>query len=73
LLARSLAAPELPGLVELTTRVIEPLGLADCWTSVLAGRLGLSFASGRLSAEETHRASALKNGRFAAGDHTARR
>jgi lipoate-protein ligase A len=73
LLGQSDFAPELPGLGELTSRVIEASELARCWIPFLAGRLSVSLHEGGLSAEEIRRAEALAQGRFAAAEYVERR
>jgi lipoyl(octanoyl) transferase len=73
LLARSASAPEVSGLLELTSQAIEPTDLARRWTSALTERLGMALVDGCLSAKETQLAKTFEQVRFAAADYTFRR
>jgi len=59
LLARSQAAPELPGLKEVAGRLMAPDQLIAAWLARLSERLGLRWVEGGLSHNERHRASQL--------------
>jgi len=59
LLARSQAAPELPGLEEIAGRRLAPDELIAAWLERLSARLGLRWAEGPLSLSEWNRASQL--------------
>jgi len=58
-LARSQAAPELPGLEEIAGRRLAPDELIAAWLERLSARLGLRWAEGPLSLSEWNRASQL--------------
>lgn len=64
LLARSPAAPELPGIFELTGRAIEPLELARAWTQRLARCWSLEFTQETLETVETLDATCVQSERF---------
>lgn len=73
LLARSLQAPELPGIYEAAAVEITAEHLAHRWTPRLAESFNLSFTAGRLSAAERDRAEDLSLRRFAALHRLSRR
>ena len=66
LLGRSRAAPELPGLSELTGRRVEPGTLADAWLEILRDRLGLCWTAGRIEPDILNEARRLRRDRYLA-------
>jgi len=64
LLARSSAAPELPGIVELSGIELSPLELIERWQPQLAEAIGLQCADEPLSTEERRRAESLVGLRY---------
>lgn len=64
LLARSSAAPELPGIVELSGVELSPLQLIERWQPLLAEAIGLQLDPQPLSPEERRRAELLVGLRY---------
>jgi len=73
LLARSPAAPELPGVEEITGRRISAAELSFAWASRLQRTLGVSFRPGTLGEEEQAAASGLVSERYANAAWTGKR
>jgi lipoate-protein ligase A len=73
LLARSPAAPELPGLAELAPAGPSESQVLEAWLEELRGRLGLKFAASGLSAEEIDSAGRRTEGKYASSGWTERR
>ncbi|MBN2022809.1 MAG: hypothetical protein JW809_08425 [Pirellulales bacterium] len=65
LLARSAAAPELPGLVDLAGRSVEIPLLVETWLAEMAQQWGLKLASDGLDAREQARARMLVETKYA--------
>jgi lipoate-protein ligase A len=65
LLARSAAAPELPGIGDLAGRPIRPEEAIEAWLRRLAGALGLAWQSGTLSDAQRRRAAKLATDKYA--------
>jgi lipoyl(octanoyl) transferase len=59
LLASSPAAPELPGLAELTGRKFKAAAVANAWAAQIVRRLGLTAVPARLSSSELNRVRTL--------------
>jgi lipoate-protein ligase A len=66
LLRRSPAAPELPGLEDVSGVAIPVARLSEAWLAELVGRLGISWRPDPLTEAERCRAAALAEGRYAA-------
>jgi hypothetical protein len=66
LLARSPAAPELPGLSEVARRDFAPEQVMGCWLETLSAQLRLRWIADELSQEERHRAARLVDGKHLA-------
>lgn len=73
LLARSSAAPELPGIAEISGIDLSPLELVECWQPLLARAMGLNVTPQPLSAEERLRVESLVGLRYANRTWTERR
>ena len=73
LLARSAAAPELPGIQDLAGVTIAATDLADSWTPHLGAGLKMSPSKSNLARDEIERAKKLSNERFSALEHLERR
>lgn len=73
LLHRSPAAPELPGIAELTGVEISADRLADQWADRLADRLGIRLERSVLSASQRDLAAMIERRRFLNDSWTARR
>lgn len=73
LLARSPAAPELPGLLELAGRDLDPLQTANAWGQQIARRIGASLETGQFAAAERELVKGECFGRFDSGAWTNRR
>ena len=73
LLARSPAAPELPGLKELTKRPLRASQLTETWLEALCGRLGLARQDRPLSPSERGRVAELVDAKYATEAWTLRR
>jgi lipoate-protein ligase A len=73
LLQRSAAAPELAGITELTSVVLDPRELAECWAKRLASRLGLTLRWGTPSPEEIEGAERFRRTQYAQPGWTNRR
>jgi lipoate-protein ligase A len=73
LLARSAAAPELPGIQELAAIQMQREELADRWLPALAARLKCRFVRGELSNCETDSVRQIAAQRFTADQHLQRR
>jgi lipoate-protein ligase A len=73
LLARSPAAPEIPGLLELTGTKPAAARITSCWTPRLATRLGASPEIVRLTDTERDAAMQLARQKFSAADFSYRR
>lgn len=73
LLDQSPAAPELPGISQLTSRSLDAEELTRSWTGRLAVRLGISWSAEALTDDERNRASAFDRDRYANSSWTLRR
>jgi len=73
LLARSPAAPELDGLVELAGVSLDAEQLCQIWSEVLASRLGLAWYFEPLSAEECQQAAWLVDAKYSVESWTRNR
>jgi lipoate-protein ligase A len=73
LLAQSAAAPELPGIWELSDIQLSREGLADRWLPFLAARLNCRFIRQELSDRESVAIRQIAAQRFAADQHLQRR
>jgi lipoate-protein ligase A len=73
LLRASPAAPELPGVLDLAQREIDPDELLAAWQEHLAARLGFAFQRARLSQEELSSAAALQRDKYAVNAWNQRR
>ncbi len=73
LLSRSQAAPELPGINELTGRLIQADELRDAWQPYFTKRVGLKFHLDRAGAGLLAIAKDLSVGKFSADHWTMRR
>jgi lipoate-protein ligase A len=73
LLARSPAAPELPGIVELAGRHFAALEFANLWKSVLLQSLATTAAQDSLTFLERQRAESLVGVRFGSTEFALRR
>lgn len=73
LLARSPAAPELPGILELAGRQVDPQELARAWAARLQTRLGLRFSSYAFDEPLRTRADGWQRERFASSRWTRKR
>jgi lipoate-protein ligase A len=73
LLQRSAAAPELPGIAELESVVLDPKDLASCWAQRVAARLGLTLRADESSAQEMEAAKRIRSSRYAQPGWTNRR
>lgn len=73
LLARSPAAPELPGIEEAALRQIAPPDLAQAWLARLQAHLGMGWCDDRLGADEQRQAERLVAQRYAAEQWTKKR
>jgi lipoate-protein ligase A len=65
LLRRSAAAPELEGIAELSSVVIDPKELAECWAERVAFRLGLTLRPTAAAAHELEAADRFRLAQFA--------
>lgn len=70
LLGRSAAAPELPGIAELTGLPLTPGTLADAWLPQLQKHLGLVFSRDELSAAQRRGAERFAEEKYASDDWT---
>lgn len=73
LLHASPAAPELPGIAELTGRAIDPQELIDAWTPRIAERLGVSFQAEAYNKAEIDAANQLVESRYGQDAWNARK
>jgi lipoate-protein ligase A len=73
LLARSLAAPELDGLLEVAGLSLDAASLSHVWLERLGSRLGLAWQAEPLSNSECHRATALADTKYGAETWTKNR
>jgi lipoate-protein ligase A len=73
LLVQSPHTPELPGVAELSGRVLSIPELMTAWTPALATRLGLELEPGALTDEEQAAATAIESDKFAAASWNERR
>ncbi|MFO0897395.1 MAG: hypothetical protein U0836_08215 [Pirellulales bacterium] len=73
LLARSEAAPELPGLAELADQTIDADQLRERWLARLAAQLELEFAPSALTDAERETAVELQRAKYSAAEWTYRR
>jgi lipoate-protein ligase A len=73
LLRRSAAAPELEGIMELSSVRIDPKELAECWAVRVARSLGLTLRTGAASAHEVEAAQRFRVAQFADSGWTKRR
>lgn len=73
LLARSQAAPELPGVEELTGRPLRPAELRGVWRNELADRLELRFEPATLDGQQRRRVEAIAAERYADAGWTGKR
>jgi len=73
LLRRSVAAPELEGIMELSSVGIDPKELAECWAERVARSLGLKLRPAAASAEELEAADRFRLAQFTAASWTNRR
>jgi len=71
LLQRSEAAPELPGIAELTGVELSPAGLAHVWLPDLSAELGLECHPAELDSELQTRAAELVASRFGSPEWTS--
>jgi lipoate-protein ligase A len=68
LLARSVAAPELPGIVELTGLRVTCDALIDAWRPALEQHLGLAFSDHAVSPERRRLAEQFAERKYASDD-----
>jgi len=73
LVARSPAAPELPGLNELLEAPVRETQLAEAWLAALGRRLGLRWESGALSEAERRQVATLAESKYGAEAWTRNR
>jgi lipoate-protein ligase A len=73
LLQRSACAPELEGIAELASVVLDPKELAGCWAQRVAARLGWTLRTGRPSDREIEAAERIRLSRYAQPGWTNRR
>ncbi|PQO47873.1 biotin/lipoate A/B protein ligase family protein [Blastopirellula marina] len=73
LLHKSSAAPELPGVGELTKKEISPESLIEAWTAALQIRFETIFNLGPLTTEEQRSAQAIDREKFTANSWTHKR
>lgn len=73
LLATSAAAPELPGIAELTGKRVAADELCEAWTSRLAGRLAAQFSRESLTSVESWKAGRIQFERFENPDWNEKR
>ena len=73
LLRRSVAAPELEGIMELSSVWIDPTELAECWSQRVATSLGLMLHPAEPSACELEAANRFRRAQFASPSWTNRR
>lgn len=73
LLQRSLAAPELAGIAELSSVVLDPKELAESWAARVASCLGLTLRPASPSAREGELAERIRGGQYAQPGWTNRR
>ena len=73
LLARSAAAPELPGIRELAGVPLQRDDLADRWLPALAARLNCRFIRGELTALEQRQVRQIAAERYGSEEHSHRR
>lgn len=73
LLARSLAAPELDGLLEVAGLSLDAANLSQVWRERLGSRLGLVWQAGSLTNSEYARAAALADTKYGAETWTKNR
>lgn len=73
LLHTSAAAPELPGIAELTGKSIDPQALIDAWTPRLAERLGVAFERESYNKQEIDEANRLVESRYGQAEWNARK
>lgn len=73
LLAHSAAAPELPGLAELTSVRLDPQQFVQAWTLQIEKNLGFELQPGTCDAASLERARQLVAEKYAAADWTERR
>lgn len=69
----SAAAPELPGIEDLSGRKIDPIALREVWTTALSSRLDLTWEPGSLTLAERERARTLAAEKFATAAWNERR
>ncbi len=73
LLQRSAAAPELAGIAELSSVVLDPKELAECWARRVAANLGLTLRSDSPTGRETEAAERICRSQYAHPGWTNRR
>ncbi len=73
LLHASSAAPQLPGIEELTGQAIDPERLIDAWTPQLAERLTAMFTKGSLTKAEIDATNQLVESRYGRAEWNARK
>lgn len=73
LLHKSAAAPELPGIGELTKKEISPEGLVEAWSSALKDRFETIFNLAPLTPEEDRSAQTIEREKFTAAAWTHKR
>jgi len=73
LLGQSPAAPELPGIAEITATRLSPPELIAAWLPRLAAALALTFQRSELTAQQQRQAAALAESRYAADAWVRRR
>lgn len=73
LLARSAKAPQLPGIADLASTVIDPNELQNVWLPNLSSVLGVNFEIGGLTESETLLAAETEKSRFASPDWTEKK
>ena len=73
LLQSSRWAPQLPGVLELTSRSIAPAELANCFAEALAQTLSIRWSEDEISHEETRRADEIGVHKFASDRWLLRR
>jgi lipoyl(octanoyl) transferase len=73
LLRKAVAAPELPGLVELTGLDLPQERLISLWTREIASRLELTLISSKLTDEEAEMAQSVQAAKFASDSWMSKR
>ncbi|HPM83096.1 MAG TPA: lipoate--protein ligase family protein [Candidatus Anammoximicrobium sp.] len=73
LLQRSVAAPELAGIAELSSVFLDPRELAECWAKRVAAKLGLTLRSDSSTGREKEAAERICRSQYAQPGWTNRR